>query len=89
LLRALTWAAPAGFLALEAGWLVTEWGRQPFAVWGVLRTADAVTPVGGLEVPLVAFAALYLFLALVTAAVLRRMIRQTSPDGRSVTEASP
>lgn len=89
LLRALTWAAPAGFLALEAGWLVTEWGRQPFVVWGVLRTADAVTPVGGLEVPLVTFAVLYVFLALVTATVLRRMIRQTSAAGRSARGWSP
>ena len=52
--------APAGFLALEAGWLVTEWGRQPYSVWGVLRTADAVTPVASLAVPLVLFTLLYL-----------------------------
>jgi cytochrome d ubiquinol oxidase subunit I len=89
LLAALAVAAPAGFLALEAGWLVTEWGRQPFAVWGVMRTADAVTPVGGLEVPLVTFAVLYVFLALVTVVVLRRIIRKTSPAGRSATGATP
>jgi cytochrome d ubiquinol oxidase subunit I len=73
-LRALVAAGPAGFVALEAGWLVTEWGRQPFAAWGVLRTADAVTPVGGLAVPFVAFTLLYVLLAIATAALLRRQI---------------
>ena len=37
---------PLGFIAIEAGWLVTEWGRQPWIVHGVMRTAEAVTPVG-------------------------------------------
>jgi len=65
---------PAGFVALEAGWLVTEWGRQPFAIQGVMRTADAVTPLGGLAVPFVAFNLLYLFLGAVTAVLLSRQI---------------
>jgi cytochrome d ubiquinol oxidase subunit I len=38
---------PAGFLAVLAGWIVTEVGRQPYMVYGVLRTADSVSPVGG------------------------------------------
>jgi cytochrome d ubiquinol oxidase subunit I len=66
--------APSGFLALEAGWLVTEWGRQPFTVRDVLRTADSVTPVGNLAAPFVAFALLYLFLAFMVAVLLRRLI---------------
>jgi cytochrome d ubiquinol oxidase subunit I len=74
LLRAIVLAMPAGFVALEAGWLVTEWGRQPFTVWGVLRTAASVTPVADLAVPLVAFVVLYLFLGAVTAALLWRQI---------------
>ncbi len=73
-LLAVAVSGPLGFLALEAGWLVTEWGRQPFAVWGVLRTADAVTPVRGLAVPLVAFNLLYLLLAVATFVLLRRQI---------------
>ncbi len=73
-LRLLVLSAPAGFLALEAGWLVTEWGRQPYSVWGVLRTADSVTPVGHLAVPLVLFTLLYAFLAVITVALLRRQI---------------
>lgn len=44
-LLAIALSAPLGFFALEAGWLVTEWGRQPFTIWGAMRTADAVTTV--------------------------------------------
>jgi cytochrome d ubiquinol oxidase subunit I len=43
-LRAATWAIPAGYIAVTAGWVTTEVGRQPFVVYGHLRTADAVTP---------------------------------------------
>jgi len=74
LLRALVILAPAGFLALEAGWLVTEWGRQPFTVRGVLRTADSVTPVTRLAAPMVAFGVLYAFLAFMVALLLWRQI---------------
>lgn len=73
-LRAVVLAGPAGFLALEAGWLVTEWGRQPFTVRGVLTTADSVTPVVGLTAPFVAFALLYVLLGAVTASLLWRQI---------------
>src|SRR5262249_50944154 len=44
LLIALSIATPIGFLCVEAGWTVTEVGRQPWIVTGILRTADAVTP---------------------------------------------
>jgi cytochrome d ubiquinol oxidase subunit I len=43
-LRAATFALPAGYVAVTAGWMTTEVGRQPFVVYGLLRTADAVTP---------------------------------------------
>jgi len=43
-LRATTWAIPAGYVAVIAGWITTEVGRQPYVVYGLLRTADAVTP---------------------------------------------
>ncbi|MEP7085171.1 MAG: cytochrome ubiquinol oxidase subunit I, partial [Betaproteobacteria bacterium] len=55
LLRALAIAAPFGFIATEAGWTVTEVGRQPWVVQGVLRTADAVTPMPGLIAPMIVF----------------------------------
>jgi cytochrome bd ubiquinol oxidase subunit I len=46
-LRVLTWVAPLGFLAVLCGWFVTEVGRQPWTVYGILRTADSVSPVPG------------------------------------------
>ncbi|MRI55274.1 cytochrome ubiquinol oxidase subunit I [Methylobacterium sp. DB1607] len=53
---------PAGFVAVLAGWTTTEVGRQPFTVYGVLRTADSVSPLAAPAVAasLVAFAAIYL-----------------------------
>ena len=52
---------PAGFLAVTAGWVTTEAGRQPFTVYGLLRTADSVGPVAApaLAVSLLAFVAVY------------------------------
>jgi cytochrome d ubiquinol oxidase subunit I len=54
---------PSGFIAVIAGWIVTEVGRQPYVVYGVLRTSDAVSPVAGppLLVSLAAFIITYLF----------------------------
>jgi cytochrome d ubiquinol oxidase subunit I len=43
-LRLLMLASPLGFLAVVAGWTTTEVGRQPWTVYGVLRTAQSVTP---------------------------------------------
>jgi cytochrome d ubiquinol oxidase subunit I len=43
-LRLCEWAAPLGFIAVVAGWVVTEVGRQPWTVYGLLRTADSVSP---------------------------------------------
>jgi cytochrome d ubiquinol oxidase subunit I len=83
LLHALVALGPAGFLALEAGWLVTEWGRQPWTIRGVMRTADAVTPVGNLTVPFVAFGVLYLFLAFMVVVLLGRQIAHGPREPRT------
>jgi cytochrome d ubiquinol oxidase subunit I len=83
-LLAVTAAGPCGFLALEAGWLVTEWGRQPFTIWGVMRTADAVTPVPHLAVAFWTFAALYLFLGAMVALLLWRQILRAPPGSDSL-----
>jgi cytochrome d ubiquinol oxidase subunit I len=77
LLRAIVAAAPLGFLAIEAGWTVTEVGRQPFIIQGVLRTADAVTPVPNLTIPLITFSLVYLFLAFVVVYLLLRQFRMS------------
>ncbi len=54
--------APAGFVALLSGWVTTEVGRQPFTVYGMLRTADSVSPIAlpGIATSLAAFAVVYL-----------------------------
>jgi cytochrome d ubiquinol oxidase subunit I len=55
--------APLGFIAIEAGWVVTEVGRQPWIIQGLMRTSQAVTPMPGLWIPMVTFSALYVVLA--------------------------
>ena len=62
LLRALVAAAPLGFIAIEAGWVVTEVGRQPWIIQGLMRTSQAVTPMPGLWIPMVTFSVLYVVL---------------------------
>jgi len=83
LLRALVAGSPLGFVAIEAGWTVTEVGRQPWIVYGVLRTADAVTPMPGLVVPFSVFTVVYLFLAAVVVLLLMRQVRETTPSPRA------
>lgn len=78
LLRALVAAGPLGFVAIEAGWVVTEVGRQPWIIFNVMRTQDAVTPMPGLVVPFTAFTILYVFLAIVVILLLRRLFVATS-----------
>jgi len=80
-LKAVVLAAPLGFIALEAGWTVTEVGRQPWIVQGVLRTADALTPMPGLMVPFIGFTLLYLGLAVAVVFLLRRQILKTGVHG--------
>ena len=59
--RAAVAMGPAGLVAVTAGWIVTEAGRQPFTVYGLLRTADSVAPVAAPAVAasLAAFAIVY------------------------------
>ena len=74
LLRALALVTPMGFIAIEAGWTVTEVGRQPWIVYGILRTADAVTPMPGLVVPFLVFTLLYVLLGVIVVYLLRQQI---------------
>jgi len=78
LLRALVAAGPLGFVAIEAGWVVTEAGRQPWIVYNVMRTADAVTPMPGIAIPFAVFTALYVFLAWMVFALLKRQFLETA-----------
>jgi cytochrome d ubiquinol oxidase subunit I len=81
LLLAVALAGPMGFIAIEAGWIVTEVGRQPWIIYGVMRTADAVTSMPGLVYPFVAFTLLYCFLGVIVVWLLyRQIIRSPRPD---------
>jgi cytochrome d ubiquinol oxidase subunit I len=79
LLRALVVAGPLALIAVEAGWIVTEVGRQPWIIYGVMRTADAVTPMPGLVVPFVTFTTVYIFLSVVLVYLLRRQFLEAPP----------
>ena len=85
LLRALVVAAPMGFICTEAGWVVTEVGRQPWVIHGVLHTADAVTPMPGLVVPFATFTLLYCFLGLVVAWLLQQLVIESPPTTEEAT----
>ena len=73
-LWAVAIATPCGFIATEAGWMATELGRQPWVIVGVLKTADAVTPMPGLIVPFTAFTLLYCALGVIVGWLLYRQI---------------
>jgi cytochrome d ubiquinol oxidase subunit I len=76
-LRGVVACGPLGFVAIEAGWAVTEAGRQPWIIYGVMRTEAAVTPMRWIAVPFAAFTVLYVFLAVVVVFLLRRQFLQT------------
>lgn len=67
-------AAPLGFIAVEAGWIVTEVGRQPWVIYNIMRTKDSVTPMDGIEYSLFIFIVLYIVLALAVSWLMGRQI---------------
>ncbi len=69
--------SPLGILAIQAGWTVTEVGRQPWIIYGVMLTRDAVTPMPQLMIPFLTFSLLYLFLAVVVVFLLKRQVFDT------------
>jgi cytochrome d ubiquinol oxidase subunit I len=77
-LRAVAVSGVAAIVAMEAGWVTTEVGRQPWIVYDILRTADAVSPAPGLYLGFYAVVVIYVLLTALTVFVLRRLAR--SPD---------
>ena len=71
--RALVAAGPLSLVALIAGWIVTEVGRQPWVVYDVMRTSQAVTAARGIPVGYGTLAAVYLGLAAAVYCILRRL----------------
>jgi cytochrome bd ubiquinol oxidase subunit I len=91
-LAAVAAAGPAPFVALLAGWVVTEVGRQPWIVYHVMRVPDALTPQTGLATYLYVTTAVYLVLAVALVAILRRIARGDTPadgDRPATTEVVP
>jgi cytochrome d ubiquinol oxidase subunit I len=78
-LAAIVAAGPAAFLANELGWLVSEFGRQPWVVYGVFRTSSAITTSPGLGTTFTAFSVLYVGLTALTIWAVRRIARQPVP----------
>ena len=68
-------AIPFGFIAVEAGWTVTEVGRQPWIIYGIMRTSEAVTPMPGIHYTFYLFTAIYFTLTLAVIFLLNRQIK--------------
>lgn len=80
LLRTLIVFIPAGFLALEAGWTVTEVGRQPWVIYNIMRTKDAVSTVPGLGFHFLVFVILYIIVGSACTYLLYRLIKSYQGD---------
>jgi len=68
-------ATPLGFVAVEAGWTVTEVGRQPWILQGIMRTSEAVTPMPGIQYSFYLFSLVYFTLSLMVVYLLWRQIK--------------
>jgi cytochrome bd ubiquinol oxidase subunit I len=77
-LKVMLWSIPLPYIALQAGWIVTEVGRQPWIVYGVMKTKDAVSPVAASQVgiSLMAFVVVYAILGIVAFYLVRRIAIQ-------------
>jgi cytochrome d ubiquinol oxidase subunit I len=73
-LMLLVWLTPVGFIAVEAGWIVTEVGRQPWIIYGIMKTKDAVTPMPGVQYPFYVITLIYLLLTFLVVWLMRRQI---------------
>jgi cytochrome d ubiquinol oxidase subunit I len=77
--------APLGFVAIEAGWVVTEVGRQPWIIHQIMRTEDAVTPMPGMKYSFFFYLFLYTVLGLTVTWLMNRQIKslnqQPNEDG--------
>ena len=88
--RLLLWgivlAGPLAFLAIELGWMVTELGRQPWVIYGYLRTKDAVTTAPWLNVSFSIFSLVYILLTAALIWLLRQVARRPLPQVKAVGE---
>jgi cytochrome bd ubiquinol oxidase subunit I len=71
--------APSGFIAVLAGWITTETGRQPFVVYGLLRTVDAASPLAAPAVASSLIAFIIVYFAVFTAGVVYLLRLMAAP----------
>ena len=95
-LKACIAMSPAGFIALLAGWVTTEVGRQPWVVYGLLRTVDAATPAvtaGAVATSLAAFVIVYGIIFPAGTLYMLRLVRagpdQPAPATQPLSPATP
>lgn len=77
-LRLIAFTTPLGFIAVEAGWTVTEVGRQPWIIYNVMRTKDAVSTMPGLQYSFYVISTIYLLLTVILVWLMRRQINTVS-----------
>ncbi|MHB9073974.1 MAG: cytochrome ubiquinol oxidase subunit I [Desulfobaccales bacterium] len=88
-LKLMLYAIPLPYIALEAGWMVAEVGRQPWIVYGLMRTSDAVSPIAASQVwvSLVAFILVYSLLGAVAFYLIAKFAKQGPTPAPAVTTA--
>jgi cytochrome d ubiquinol oxidase subunit I len=74
-LRLLALLTPCGFICLEAGWVVTEVGRQPWIIYKVMKVQEALTPMQGMQFSFFMYLALYGFLTFVVTWLFTRQLK--------------
>lgn len=83
-LKVLVWLTPVGFIAVEAGWIVTEVGRQPWIIYGIMKTKDAVTPMPGVQYPFFLITLIYLMLTFLVFILMRRQITAVHTNPQNI-----
>ena len=73
--KLLVFATPLGMIAIEAGWIVTEVGRQPWIIYGIMKTKDSLTPMPGIQYTFYTITAVYLLLCFIVFWLMSRQIK--------------
>lgn len=90
-LRLASWSWPIGFLAILCGWVVAEVGRQPWLATGILRTADAASPISAAQVAttLILFVIVYFIVFSAGLIYMNRLINKGPSTGESEPRGVP
>ncbi|WP_166244658.1 cytochrome ubiquinol oxidase subunit I [Paenibacillus turpanensis] len=80
LLRMILWGGPIAMLSIELGWIFSEVGRQPWILFGYMKTAEGATTSGQVDTMLVVFTLLYIVLAFTCMKVLQGLFRKNTPE---------